>query len=134
MIPNVPEYLSVQLREEESLLTLNWLRSVSSEEYRHGLCFIKDLIIHKKISLWLVDSRKLTHVTFEDQQWLNRTLIPLLLSSRLRRIARVVQSDVFIYISFEQQITKAQKEYTIGTAIEQFTSEEAALSWLFMRD
>ncbi|WP_157593667.1 hypothetical protein [Pontibacter actiniarum] len=134
MIPPPPDFLQIHVAEEGRLLHSEWLRSTSSPEYRTGLCYIQRLIIQRDINLWLVDSRKLAHITFEDQQWLKRELVPGLLHGNLSKVGRVVQPDVFTYISFEQVIEKAQSEYSLKTQIEQFTSIEAALSWLFLQD
>ncbi|AKD05171.1 hypothetical protein POKO110462_22250 [Pontibacter korlensis] len=132
MAPNIPNYLVVDVIHEENLLRTAWLRSVNSQEYREGLNVIRQLIREQHIRLWLSDSRQLAHVTFEDQRWILKEIIPLLVESSLRRVARVVNPDVFSYISFENMMSKAQESYSLEGYMEQFTSEETALGWLRM--
>lgn len=130
----LPEYLSIRLLNQDTLLHSTWLRSVNSTEYRNSLSLIKKLIIEKDIRLWLTDSRQLSHVTFEDQQWIMKEILPLLLKSRLEKVARVVKSDVFSYITFENLMRKAQESYSIEGHMEQFTSVDAALAWLYLNE
>ncbi|MCX2740290.1 hypothetical protein [Pontibacter anaerobius] len=95
---------------------------------------IKKLIFENNFKLWLADSRLLAHVTFEDQQWIMKEVIPLLLKSQLQKVARVVNADVFSYITFENMMSKAHENYNVEGHMEQFTSIDAALSWLRMND
>ncbi|WP_299754624.1 hypothetical protein [uncultured Pontibacter sp.] len=128
------EYLSIRLLNNDTLLHTTWLRSVNSIEYRDSLSLIKKLILEKDIRLWLSDSRQLSHVTFEDQQWIMKEILPLLLKSRLEKVARVVKSDVFSYITFENLMRKAQENYNFEAHMEQFTSVDAALAWLYLNE
>lgn len=130
----LPNYLSARIVPDENLLHVTWLRSVSSQEYRDGLKAIKKLIFENNFKLWLADSRLLAHVTFEDQQWIMKEVIPLLLKSQLQKVARVVNADVFSYITFENMMSKAHENYNVEGHMEQFTSIDAALSWLRMND
>lgn len=128
------DYLKLKLVPEEHLLCVTWLRGVSSDEYRQGLLHIRQHILSHGIRLWFVDARRLTHVTFEDQQWIIKEIIPELLASNLQKFARVVQPDVFSYITFEDLLRRAQQSYDIIGHMEQFTSAEAAMAWLHMND
>ncbi|OKL40326.1 hypothetical protein [Pontibacter flavimaris] len=130
----LPEYLTSRIVPEEDLLHITWMRPVSTEEYREGLHAIKQLILDQSTRLWLADSRRLSHVTFEDQQWIIKELIPLLLKSQLQKVARVVKADVFTYISFENMMSKAQENLNVHVQMEQFTTVESALGWLRMQD
>ncbi|SFG05570.1 hypothetical protein [Pontibacter chinhatensis] len=128
------DYLKLQLVPEESMLCVTWLRGVSSGEYRQGLLHLRQLILDHGIKLWFVDARRLTHVTFEDQQWIIKEIIPELLASSLQKFVRVVQPDVFSYITFEDLLRRAQQNYSLIGHVEQFTSAEAAMAWLQMND
>jgi hypothetical protein len=130
----LPEYLTARIISEDSLLHITWMRPVSTVEYREGLHAIKQLILDQNTRLWLADSRRLSHVTFEDQQWIIKELIPLLLKSQLQKVARVVNADVFTYISFENMMSKAQENLNVYVQMEQFTTIESALGWLRMQE
>ncbi|GHA55158.1 hypothetical protein [Pontibacter akesuensis] len=133
MVPEAPDYIVIKIKEEDKLLSNVWQRSVTSEEYRAGLSLVKQYLLQHDIHLWLADSRKLANVTFEDQQWLIKKLVPELLTSKLQKIARVMHADVFTYISFEQQMERAYQNHPILAETAQFTSVEAALSWLYLK-
>lgn len=129
----VTDYTSLELSAQTGgCLSSTWLRSVSSQEYRMALLQQQEIILQHEVKYWLIDSRALSGITFPDQQWLGRQLIPVLLQSKLRKVARVVNTDVFTYIAFEEQIRKVKRKYNFKTAIEQFSSPEAAKNWLYL--
>ncbi|WP_276496398.1 hypothetical protein [Pontibacter litorisediminis] len=130
----LPDYLTARMVPGDYLLHITWLRGVSTLEYREGIRLTKQILLENNIRLWLVDSRLLTHVTFEDQQWIMKEIVPLLLESNLQKVARVVKPDVFSYITFENMMRKAQECYNVQGHMEQFTTVESALAWLHMND
>ena len=132
MATELIDYLSISLKKEERLLHTKWLRNVSSDEYREGITVVKELILQHQVELWLTDSRLLGHILFADQQWIKREMAPLIKSSNLKRIARVLTEDVFHYISFENMIQRVKEEYDTSVELAQFSSLEAAFDWLQM--
>lgn len=128
----LPDYLHANIIPAEHMLHITWLRSVDSAEYREGLYFIERTIRENNIHLWLCDSRKLTLVTYEDQQWIINEIIPLLLQTNIKKVARVVKNDIFSYITFENLISKAHLSYQIQGHMEHFTTLDTALGWLRM--
>lgn len=132
MSSETKEYISINYQEEELLLQAQWLRSVSSEEYRTGVEQIKQLVLEKEVIFLLIDSRRLRNVPFDDQQWIKREIAPDLISSCLQKLARVLTEDVFNYISFEYLLQNITDEHKTRIEIAQFTSMEAALAWLQM--
>ncbi|MFD2999405.1 hypothetical protein ACFS7Z_03450 [Pontibacter toksunensis] len=129
---DVPDYLFISLKEEEKLLHMKWLRNVVSEEYRAGIKVVKEIILHHKVELWLIDSRLIDSILFADQQWIKREIAPLIKLSNLQRIARVLTDDIFNYISFENMIEEVKEEHDISLDLAQFSSLEAAFDWLRM--
>ena len=109
-----------------------WLRNVTSEEYREGSTLLKELVREKQVAYWLMDSRRLSNVTFADQQWIKREIVPAVISAGLQKFARVLTEDVFNYISFENVMQQAIEADNTPVEIAQFTSLEAALAWLNM--
>ncbi|WP_162053160.1 hypothetical protein [Pontibacter pamirensis] len=132
MSSEVHDFLLLTLDKEEQLLRSTWLRNVTSDEYREGVTLMKNYILHHKVSFWLTDSRLLDTILFADQQWLKREIGPLLKSSSLQRIARVLTEDVFNYIWLENIIQQIREEYEITVELAQFSSLEAAFDWLRM--
>lgn len=132
MSSETKEYLSVHYQEEDLLLQAQWLRHVSSEEYRAGVALIKEGILENKASFLLIDSRRISNVPFADQQWIKREIAPDLVSSGLQKLARVLTEDVFNYISFENLLQTINEDRQARVEVAQFTSVEAALAWLQM--
>ncbi|WP_147294164.1 hypothetical protein [Pontibacter diazotrophicus] len=120
------------MHKEEQLLRSQWLRNVTSAEYREGVKVLKNCIVQHEIELWLTDSRLLDTILFADQQWLKREIGPLFKSSSLQRIARVLTEDVFNYIWLENIVQQIKEEHEVTVELAQFSSLEAAFDWLRM--
>lgn len=129
---DVQHFLYISLDEVNKLLHIRWLRPVSSEEYRAGILYCKQLVLEKRVERWLIDSRKLDHILFSDQQWIKREVAMGVRESALRKLARVLTDDVFNYISFENMLQHITEEHGTPVEIGQFSSEDAALNWLSM--
>lgn len=95
MSSEIQEYLSITFQEEVRLLQAQWLRNVSSEEYRTGVTLMKDMPVEKQVTLLMIDSRRLSSVPFADQQWIKRDVAPALIASSLKKFARVLTEDIF---------------------------------------
>ncbi|RDV16826.1 hypothetical protein DXT99_03340 [Pontibacter diazotrophicus] len=126
------DFLLLTLHKEEQLLRSQWLRNVTSAEYREGVKVLKNCIVQHEIELWLTDSRLLDTILFADQQWLKREIGPLFKSSSLQRIARVLTEDVFNYIWLENIVQQIKEEHEVTVELAQFSSLEAAFDWLRM--
>lgn len=131
MPTDVHEYLYISVDEAVKSMHIRWLRPVSSNEYREALLYCKALIMEKHLERWLIDSRKLDHILFSDQQWIRRELADSVRESSLQKIARILKDDVFSYISFENMIQTISEEHGTAVEIGQFSSEDAALFWLY---
>ena len=132
MSSEIQDYLSITFQEEERLLQAAWLRSVSSGEYRKGVALLRDMVVEKQAAFLLADSRRLSSVTFADQQWIIRDIAPALVASGLQKFARVLTEDVFNYITFENLLQRITENHRAGIEVAQFTSVKAALDWLRM--
>ena len=132
MSSEIQDYLSITFQEEERLLQAAWLRSVDSGEYRKGVALLKDMVVEKQAAFLLADSRRLSSITFADQQWIIRDIAPTLVASGLQKFARVLTEDVFNYITFENLLQRITENHRAGVEVAQFTSVEAALDWLRM--
>ncbi|MDX5421970.1 MAG: hypothetical protein LPK07_00505 [Hymenobacteraceae bacterium] len=128
------DFLQIRISDSKGLLHAKWLRSVSSEELRIGLQHIKDVINARGISYWLADARNLQSLPLTDQKWVLQEIAPLLVSSNLQKIARIISNDIFCYISFEEFVKKLKGTLQVAIDLEQFTSEEAAMAWLMLTD
>lgn len=114
-------------QEDELLLQVQWLRNVSSEECRGDA---DEGIAAREASRF--PSYRLPNVPFADRKWIKREIGPSLISSCLRKFARVLTEDVFNYISFENLLQRITGEHKAKTEVGQFTSVEAALAWIRM--
>lgn len=132
MSAETQEYLEMAYHEDELLLQVQWLRNVSSEEYRAGVIKVKELLLEKQANFLLIDSRRLPNVCFADQQWIKREIVPCLIPTKLQKFARVLTKDIFNYISFEILLQRITEEHKTSIEIGQFISVEAALAWIRM--
>ena len=123
-----------RIYKNDARLYVEWLRSVSPEEFRQGVELLVKLILEEKIELWIVDSSRLHGITLSDQHWIMNHILPLLQDSKLRKLARISSGDIFQYISFEEMTEKIFNKYELNVEVAQFTSLAMAEAWISIKD
>jgi hypothetical protein len=124
------DFIKIDYFPEQSLIHADWLRSVSSDEYREGVSLSLQFLKKYDPTYWLVDVRNLQGIRLSDQHWIQQEIVPQLIGLSVRKLARVGAADIFNYMSFEDMAEKAVEDNPISIDVAQFTSMEAAKSWL----
>jgi len=130
-------YLNISIEETTGLLYSEWLRQPYEDEYWEGMDLLAACLVRYAVNYWIQDSTHLAHVPLEDQREALRQMVPAVLSSQLKKIARVVALDygyraMFDQLVDEEQTKAAQRLLSAGRAIEvqQFRSYKEAADWI----
>ncbi|WP_114782007.1 hypothetical protein [Botryobacter ruber] len=123
-----------RIYKNDARLYVEWLRSVSPEEFREGVEQLVKLMLEEEIELWIVDSSRLHGITLSDQHWILHHILPLLQNAKLRKLARVSSGDIFQYMSFEEMTEKVLRKYEMNVEVAQFTSLAMAEAWISIKD
>ena len=123
-------YLLLWVDESIHLMYSDWLRPVSTEEYREGnellLTQLRERIIHN----WIADSSKLGDISQEDEKWTLQELVPALASSNLQKLARIGGEDTGSHAKFEQFVKRAEPIYIGNIQVRQFVTYKEAADWV----
>lgn len=128
------DYIQINVSREKHLMHSIWLRDTSSEELRAGVLRFLEIIQQEDIWYWMLDARLLRSPSIADQQWILKEVAPALIASNLRKLARIGNSDVFTYMTYENIVEKTHEQFSVKTAFAQFTTYEAALNWINLID
>lgn len=134
MSEKAPDYIQINVSREKHLMHSIWLRDTSSEELRAGVLRFLEIIQQEDIWYWMLDARLLRSPSIADQQWILKEVAPALIASNLRKLARIGNSDVFTYMTYENIVEKTHEQFSVKTAFAQFTTYEAALNWINLID
>ena len=124
------DYLRAWVDEPLKLMYSEWLRPVSSKEYRTGLLDLAVIIKKRYVVYWITETSVLGDIAVSDQKWALETLLPMLSGSDIRKVARVNASDIGSYFS-TQSISDAFLESTHTLPeFRQFWSYKEAADWI----
>ncbi|MCC5943751.1 MAG: STAS/SEC14 domain-containing protein [Bernardetiaceae bacterium] len=122
-------YLKIQTQGE--LISLEWLGSIDSIDYRNGHISFLDEIKpqHKK---WLLDYKSSANIDMEDRLWTLEEWLPQAfhsITTAIAQIAIVVPENIFNKISVRIFSTQMRMRHP-ETDIAFFKSKEEASNWL----
>src|SRR5688572_18506382 len=83
------DFIHVFIDEGICFMISEWKRNVSSEEYRNGHLTFISMLKKYNITHWIVDSTNLGEITVEDEEWFLNELIPKVLQTGVKKVARV---------------------------------------------
>ncbi|MEJ8804277.1 hypothetical protein [Pontibacter sp. H249] len=127
------DFVTISLNQDISLLSLKWLRSVDSHEYRLGIQKgIQALVKHQPKKM-MINNQRLGVPSLNDQKWLLDVATETLRSCILTKIAVVNSVDAMQQLALEQVGTKIRNS-CIDYQSYYFYSEEEALEWLTAAD
>ncbi|HAN18107.1 MAG: hypothetical protein A2X13_04040 [Bacteroidetes bacterium GWC2_33_15] len=111
--------------EDTNSIELIWKKNQDSETYK--LMFTKAVEFMKtyKTTGFLSDIRKEGVVGTESTKWMQQEIIPKAISFGLKKIAVVMEADIF-----KEFYVKNLKKVTDKETIKYFDSEESARGWL----
>lgn len=128
------DYVEATLSRQKDLLSVRWLRPVSSEEYRCGIQDAAQLFIKHKLQRLLVNKQRLGVLSIGDQSWLAKYYASMAHRSNLQRLAVVSSNDVMQQITDEPLYHKVKGSTKISFHIQYFLSEDEALEWFGLAD
>jgi hypothetical protein len=126
-------HVKIEVDDSLRVIYIKWLKDADSEAFRH--CLIKEaqLIFERGCRLWLSDARKVSFISYADQNWLLQEIVPMLKSSELQKFARVVTEESYALMDAHRVFCYIEEatELKVATKLELFVDMESALSWLF---
>lgn len=123
-------YLSLWVDDGIGLMFSNWLRRVSSEEYREGNTILMQQLLERQVKHWIADSSELGDISDEDQAWTLEHFLPHLPQTSLLKLARLSGTDNASHAKFERFVKRAEPIYMGDIQVKQFMSYKEAADWV----
>ena len=126
-------YREVFYYPEINLIELIYLEGSSTytdEEYKRETNMFYAFFEERKVEFYCVDSVQFDYIIIpEMQEWLKKTVTPVLIKHQLKKMAIITSADVFIRVSLRQMADKITKEASLVEK-KYFTSVQKAREWL----
>lgn len=127
------EFLNATIDTCNNLLTVRWLRAVSSSEYRYGIMKAGQSIIDNQLDKVLLINQKLGVLALDDQRWFSNNFTDFVSKSSLKRVAVVTSQDTLQQLATAEADGKI-KRININYEPSYFFSADEALEWLLLRE
>ena len=127
------DYVKVETDNAARFLYAEWFLHPDSKTLWRNFKMLAELAVETKSLYWLSDARAIQYIEFADQNWLLNEIVPMLKISHLLKFARLTTTESLMLLDVTRVIDLVGKLTDLGvkTKLEQFTSKEAALAWLF---
>jgi hypothetical protein len=126
-------HVKIEVDDSLRVIYIKWLKDADSAAFRHYLMKEAQIILERRCRLWLSDARKVSFISYADQNWLLHEIVPMLKSSELRKFARVVTEESYALMDAHRvfQSIEEATELKVATKLELFMDMNSALCWLF---
>ncbi|ARS36946.1 hypothetical protein CA264_16770 [Pontibacter actiniarum] len=107
-----------------------WKQKITDEELRQGALKLHLFLLESKLENLLSNSQGLASLSPATKNWLADQYYETLMLTSIRRLARVMPSNLFHQIALESVIARAAAKKNLSFAVRSFSKEEEALRWL----
>ncbi|ALI98742.1 hypothetical protein [Rufibacter tibetensis] len=121
-------FLSVEVDEKASVISLHWSSEFTSEQYRQGCTWGLERVTALQLRYWLADTSKFARLQPADQKWTSEFLFPELSKVGLVKMAVVIPEDLYSHLAISTIIVEAKDATTFDTHY--FVKQEEALAWM----
>ncbi|TXK52598.1 hypothetical protein FVR03_00645 [Pontibacter qinzhouensis] len=125
-------YLSMWFDPEVKLLYSEWKRLPTQQEYQDGVKRSEKLLNSYQVLYWIMDSTRLAAMPIEQQSTTLHYMAQVIVTSSIKKLARIVPKDNSIISFFEDTLQLAQKAYNSKIEIDRFNTYKAAADWIGM--
>jgi len=127
-------YREIFYHADKKMIEMNYLPESSDytdEEYKKDMLILCNFFNEKDVLIYYNNSLKFDYIIVpEMQDWLEETITPVLINSKIKKIGIITSKHVFTKVSVKQTMDKYSKN-TFPFQTHNFVDEEAAMQWLF---
>jgi len=128
---NTP-YYSLKAYADHSFAYAVWFADVPDAAYRTSVLEVVAIARKHKIQHLLSDSSEIGYITPVTKQWMREVLVPQLVNSGIKKIARIAYNDYLSFLtnhSLLRALPGVLKEKALFE-LETFTEIDPAIAWL----
>lgn len=123
-------FFLIELDSSNSLIRTTWLSEVSHDELVDAALSLRDKLVEHKIEKLLANAQNLNALTSQSKEWLSTNYYNLLSSTGIKKMARILPTNLFRQLPLEAVITRADAISQLKYEARNFSSEAEGLQWL----
>lgn len=124
------DFFSVEMDQTLSLVKTVWLRGVTDGELKEAAMQLREILESNKVDLLLTNAQNLNSLSQDSKEWLSTCYYNLLSGTGIKKMARILPTNLFRHIALEAVITRADAICQLKYEVKNFSSEHEGLRWL----
>ncbi|PTX22521.1 hypothetical protein C8N40_101346 [Pontibacter mucosus] len=113
-----------------ALVRTEWLRPVEDEQFVVESMRSHAIVTSRKAEKMLMNAQNVSVISPKTKDWLSNIYYDLFSHTSLKKMARVMPDDLFKKLAMVSVVTRADAAEELTYEIQDFESEEEAVSWL----
>ncbi len=124
------DFYQIEVDRKSGLLSSQWLRPANVEEIKAGGEKLYEVLNETKIEKAVANAQALGTLSPEAKEWMATAFYELLSKTKLKKLARVLPSNLFHQIALESVAARAEALGVTKFQVKNFSNQEEALKWL----
>jgi hypothetical protein len=124
------DFYRIEVDVTGNLLRATWLRTADKSEIIRGGTMLYQVLRDTGIERTIANAQSLTTLSSESKEWMSTTFYQLLSTTKLKKMARILPSNVFSKIALESVVTRADALGITKFQVRNFLEIQEAMTWL----
>lgn len=120
------EIYTADFDERVGCLLCKWTGYATSKQFREGMLIQLGMLIARQCDKMLVDLKDMVIIGREDQEWMDRTYMPLAIQGGLRMVAIVPSAYYFNKVAVESVVFRIDQA---KVTVNYFSTVDEAKTW-----
>ncbi|NEM96465.1 hypothetical protein [Pontibacter burrus] len=120
----------IEADDRLAFIRTEWLRPLTDEQFVVETMRAHVFISQRKAEKVLVNAKQVSVLEPKTKDWLSNTYYKLFSHTALKKMARVMPDNLFKKLALASVVARADATGDISYEIQDFASEEEAVSWL----
>ena len=123
------DFYTIEADVVGNLLRSKWHRPVDEQELLTGGTMLYEVLRDTKVERAVADAQCIGSLPSSGKEWLSTKFYELLSQTSLKRLARVLPSNVFQLVALESVVTRADALGVTKFEVRNFADPQQALDW-----
>ncbi|MDX5435716.1 MAG: hypothetical protein LPK03_00875 [Pontibacter sp.] len=120
----------IEADDKLAYIRTEWLRPLTDKEFTAEAMKAYQVIADRNAEKVLVNAQQVSILGPDTKDWLSNTYYTLFSDTAVKKMARVMPDNLFKKLALASVVTRAEASTNISYTIQDFASEEDAVSWL----
>ena len=124
------DHFKIEADDALAYVRTEWLHPVDDEQFVIESMRSHAVVTSRKAEKMLMNAEQVSVISPKTKDWLADIYYNLFSHTSLKKMARVMPENLFKKLAMESVVTRADAADDISYEIQDFASEEEAVSWL----